>query len=69
MAFNRDNTIIAISESFEIKFLNIKNDGLFKVENTIEEDDMEIIECIQFGNSNNDLYYGTDCGKIKIWEF
>ncbi|CAD8053406.1 unnamed protein product [Paramecium primaurelia] len=65
---NRDNSILAHSDGFEIKFFRIQQELLLKINNSIEDDDMQLIQCIIFGQSNDDIYYGTDDGKLKIWK-
>ncbi|CAK88819.1 unnamed protein product (macronuclear) [Paramecium tetraurelia] len=63
ITINKDNNIIAYSESFEIHFLKIQDHTLQKMKQNIEDDDMELMTCVKFAKTSDDIYYGTDNGK------
>ncbi|CAD8197269.1 unnamed protein product [Paramecium octaurelia] len=67
IAFNKDNNIIAYSESFEIHFIKIQDNTLQTIKFTIEDDDMQLINCVKFARQSNDIYYGSDNGQLNIW--
>ena len=59
--------MIAFSESFEITILTFENQLVQFDVDKIEEEDMALILCLKFGNTNDDLYFGTNNGIIRIW--